>query len=383
MPPPNPQRRILHVDMDCFFAAVEMREDPSLRDIPIAVGGCSARGVVCTCNYPAREYGVRSAMPAFKARELCPQLRFLPVRFELYLRASRRIRAIFERLTPLVEPLSLDEAYLDVTDNHGRAWDLAKWLRAEIARETRLTASVGVAENKMLAKIATSVRKPDGQFAILPGEAEAFLAPLPVRKIPGIGPKSTRRLAEMGVETIGDLRRFSRDQLAAAFGRWGHELYDRSRGRDDRPVEPSRARKSLSNERTYEQDLPTLEACQGALVPLVDELHDDLRKKPLPGLVRSLFVKVKFADFRVTTREGPLPPTAYPDLNPFQDNLAEGEGAPIPQLTLDDFLPLLDEGWQRRAAPVRLLGAGVRFASPHEDTTAHPAQLSLPFAEVF
>ena len=296
-------RKIIHLDMDCFYAAVEMREHPELAGQPIAVGGGSRRGVVTTCNYEARKYGVHSAMPGFQARERCPHMVFLPCRFDLYRAESAKVRAILRDYTPLVEPLSLDEAYLDVTALDRYAWDIAKEIRARILAETRLTGSAGIAPNKMLAKIASDWRKPNGQFAITPDQVEAFMRDLPVRKIWGVGPKSAERFAAEGIKTCADLQKLTLADLAQRHGKWGHELYRLCRGQDDRPVEPDRERKSLSNERTYSENLTTLDACRAALEELVRELQEELRLKASDRVVRKAVVKVKFADFTRTTRE--------------------------------------------------------------------------------
>lgn len=333
-------RKIIHIDMDCFFAAVEMRERPELVGRPIAVGGGSARGVVTTCNYEARKFGIRSAMPGFKARALCPQLVFLPVRFDLYRADSARIRAILRDVTPLVEPLSLDEAYLDVSGHDRFAWDIAKSLRQRIFQETSLTASAGIAPNKMLAKIASDWRKPNGQFAVVPEEIVSFIRDLPVRKIWGVGPKSAEKFAAAGIHTCVDLQQFSLPDLAGLYGKWGVELYHRCRGQDDRPVEPHRIRKSLSNERTYSENISSLEACRQALDASLDELLEDLRRHGGERPIRKIFVRLKFSDFTRTTRECV---------------------ATTP--TREAFQALLETAWQRREGkPVRLLGAGVRFA---------------------
>jgi len=336
-----PPRKIIHLDMDCFYAAVEMRERPELREIPIAVGGGGPRGVVTTCNYPARAFGVRSAMPGFKARELCPQLVFLPVRFDVYRAESARIRGILSDYTRLVEPLSLDEAYLDVSSLDRYAWEVAKEIRARIFETTGLTGSAGVAPNKMLAKIASDWRKPNGQFAITPDQVEAFMRELPVRKIWGVGPRGAERFARLGVRTCGELQRWSLPDLVRQFGRWGEELYFRCRGQDNRPVEPDRPRKSLSNESTYRENLATLADCARQMAVLVAELQAELAAKAAGRRIRKAFVKVKFADFSRTTRECV---TAAPDAETFQ--------------------ALLAEAFARGGKSVRLLGAGVRFAEP-------------------
>jgi DNA polymerase-4 len=335
---PSVVRKIIHIDMDCFYAAVEMRERPELAGRPIAVGGGERRGVVTTCNYEARKFGVRSAMPGYKAKELCPALVFLPVRFDLYRAVSQRIRRIFLDYTPLVEPLSLDEAYLDVSGQERFAWDLAKEIRARILQETGLTCSAGVAGNKMLAKIASEWRKPNGQFAITPGDVEAFMRDLPVRKLWGVGPKSAEKFAAEGIQTCADLQRVSLVEMARRHGRWGEELYHLCRGEDERPVEPDRPRKSLSNESTFDVNLTSLEACQSALAGMVDELLAEIATKAADRRIHKAFVKVKFADFTRTTKECVC---ETPDLETYRS--------------------LLEVAYARRQQSVRLLGAGVRF----------------------
>jgi DNA polymerase-4 len=344
-------RKIIHLDMDCFYAAVELRERPELVGRPVAVGGGSRRGVVTTCNYEARAFGVGSAMPGFMARERCPTLVFLPPRFELYREVSQQVRAILHRHTDLVEPLSLDEAYLDVSANGRFAWDIAREIRAQIRTETGLTASAGVAANKMLAKIASDWRKPNGQFAILPAEADAFLSGLPVRKLWGVGPKSAERFSAEGVHTCGDLQRISRGELAATHGRWGEELFRLCRGIDDRPVEPHRERKSLSNEATFGENLSTFAACRKEMEILAGELLVELGQKAAERVVRKAFVKIKYADFTRTTHE-----------------------CVCAQPTVEKFVELLTGAHSRRSLPVRLLGSGVRFA---DETHGENPQLDL------
>jgi DNA polymerase-4 len=342
--------------MDCFYAAVEMREHPEMAGQPLAVGGGSRRGVVTTCNYEARKFGVHSAMPGFQARERCPHLVFVSPRFELYRAESQKVRAILRDYTPLVEPLSLDEAYLDVTASPRYAWDLAKEIRARIFAETRLTGSAGIAPNKMLAKIASDWRKPNGQFAITPDQIDDFVRELPVRKIWGVGPKSAERFAVEGIKTCGDLQKLSLTELARRHGKWGHELHRLCRGQDDRAVEPDRVRKSLSNERTYSENLTTLEACQAALTELVEELFEELRTKADDRKIRKAVVKVKFADFTRTTKECV---SANPDLA--------------------TYLALLTEARARKQQPVRLLGAGVRFNEEVEDEAEEDPQTEFAF----
>jgi len=331
-------RKIIHLDMDCFYAAVEMRERPELAGRPIAVGGGGPRSVVATCNYEARKFGVRSAMPGFMARERCPQLVFLPPRFDLYRAASQHIRRIFHDYTPLVEPLSLDEAYLDVSASDRYAWDIAKEIRTRIQDETGLTGSAGIAPNKMLAKIASDWRKPNGQFAILPEQVAEFMATLPVRKLWGIGPKSAERFASQGIHTCADLQKIPLPEMVHQFGKWGEELYRLCRGEDEREVHPHRVSKSLSNETTFTNNLTSLEQCSSSIRELSFELIAELRSKAPDRKIRKAFVKVKFADFTRTTKECVC---ESPDANVFES--------------------LLAEAYQRKNLPVRLLGTGVRF----------------------
>jgi DNA polymerase-4 len=337
-------RKIIHLDMDCFYAAVEMRERPELAGQPVAVGGGSRRGVVTTCNYEARKFGIHSAMPGFQAREKCPQLIFLPVRFDLYRAESARIREILLSYTPLLEPLSLDEAYLDVTGLNRYAWDIAKEIRKRIFDETRLTASAGIAPNKMLAKIASDWRKPNGQFAITPEQVDAFIRDLPVRKIWGVGPKSAAKFEAQGIRTCGDLQKIELPEMMRRHGKWGRELYELCRGHDERAVEPNRIRKSLSNECTYHDNLTTLEQCRAELDKLVDELEADLRAKASDRPIRKAFVKIRFADFTRTTKE-------CVSANP----------------TRETYHALLAEAYKRSPQPIRLLGSGVRFAEESND----------------
>ncbi|HZA38598.1 MAG TPA: DNA polymerase IV, partial [Candidatus Baltobacteraceae bacterium] len=239
-------RAIIHLDMDCFYAAIEVRDRPSLRGKPVGVGGArDRRGVLTTCNYEARKFGVRSAMPTFMALQRCPDLIVLPTRFDVYRREAAVIRGILHRFTSLIEPLSLDEAYLDVTEHPGAPGPLAQVIRGTIFRKTKLTSSAGIGPNKLIAKIASEINKPNGQFEVTPEQVSGFMEKLPVRKIWGIGEKTGKKLAELGVNTCGELQRFSRPELVDLFGKFGVELYDLCRGIDHRPVEPDRPRKSL------------------------------------------------------------------------------------------------------------------------------------------
>ncbi|MBR9884481.1 MAG: DNA polymerase IV [Oceanospirillales bacterium] len=298
------QRKIIHIDMDAFFASVEIRDNPQLKGKAIAVGGkADSRGVISTCSYEARKFGVHSAMPSAEAVRRCPQLILLPGRMSVYKEVSNQIRAIFARYSDLVEPLSLDEAYLDVTDCkacRGSATLIAEKIRAEILAETGLTASAGVAPNKFLAKIASDENKPDGQFVITPDNAAAFAADLPLRKLPGVGPRTAERLESLGLHYGRDILPWSLPDLTEAFGKFGNSLYQRARGIDYRPVQPSRERKSVGVETTLAHDLRTEAQCASIMNTLLPELVQRLRGRPFKGIT----VKLKFHDFQQTTASG-------------------------------------------------------------------------------
>jgi DNA polymerase-4 len=303
-------RKIIHVDMDAFYASVEQRDDPSLRGKPLVVGWDGARGVVCAASYEVRKFGVHSAMPVSRAKRLCPQAIFVTPNFEKYRTVSNHIREIFERHTPLVEPLSLDEAYLDVTHELTgipTATETAEKIRQEIRAETNLTASAGVAPNKFLAKIASDWRKPDGLFVIKPHQIDRFLLPLPVRKIPGVGPASEKVLHEMAIKTVGDLRQFTDEELCARFGKWGTRLWELARGIDDHAVEPSRKRKSWSSENTFATDV-SLEEVTAWLKEESLRVWTKIEEKAMRG--RTVTVKLRTGDFKTATRR--LTPEALP-----------------------------------------------------------------------
>jgi DNA polymerase-4 len=336
------QRTIVHLDMDCFYAAIEVRDRPALRGKPVGVGGArDRRGVLTTCNYEAREFGVRSAMPTFMALQRCPNLIVLPTRFDVYRREAAIIRVILHRFTPLVEPLSLDEAYLDVTAHPDAPAGLAEVIRDMIFRKTKLTSSAGIGPNKLVAKIASEINKPNGQLEVKAQDVPAFMAPLPVRKIWGIGPASEQKLEQLGIKTCAELQRFSRVELQELFGKFGIELYDLCRGIDGRSVEPDRPRKSLSTEETFSIDLQTLEQCEERLEELFQELMADLAQKEAARTITKIFAKLKFADFTRTTVERA---GLEPSLNAFRSLLAEAFG--------------------RTGKAVRLIGVGVRFSEP-------------------
>ena len=326
-------RKIIHVDMDAFYASVEQRDDPALKGKPVVVGWPGERSVVCAASYEARTFGVHSAMPALRALRLCPEAVFIHPNFDKYHAVSKDIRAIFERHTPLVEPLSLDEAYLDVTHELTgipTATETAEVIRREIREETHLTASAGVAPNKFLAKIASDWRKPDGCFVIRPHQVEAFLVGLPVRKIPGVGKATERVLTEMGIATVGDVQRFTEEQLTARFGKWGVRLWQLARGIDESPVEPSRPRKSWSSETTFERDIP-LEEVAAWIRGEAHTLWEKLAARGLAG--RTVTVKLRTSDFRTATRRitPPEAPCSGDDLARLGEDLmtkfAFGEGS--------------------------------------------------------
>jgi DNA polymerase-4 len=289
-------------------------------------------------------------MPTFMALQRCPNLIVLPTRFDVYRRDAAIIRGILHRFTRLIEPLSLDEAYLDVSAHPGAPGPLAQVIRGTIFRKTKLTSSAGIGPNKLIAKIASEINKPNGQFEVAPEQVCAFMENLPVRKIWGIGEKAERKLEELGVKTCGELQRFSRPELVDLFGKFGVELYDLCRGIDHRPVEPDRPRKSLSTEETFPVDLTTVEQCEEKLEDLFQELMGDLAQKESMREIRKIFVKLKFNDFTRTTAE--------------RAGLAP---------TLQDFRSLLDEAFARTGKPVRLIGLGVRFS----DATPENAQMDL------
>src|SRR5438067_9800191 len=295
-------RKIIHIDMDAFYASVEQRDEPSLKGRPVIVGWPGERSVVCAASYEARKFGVHSAMPATRAKRLCPEGVFIHPNFDKYRAVSKQIRAIFERHTPLVEPLSLDEAYLDVTvelTGIATATETAQMIRQEIRDETQLTASAGVAPNKFLAKIASDWKKPDGLFVIKPHQVEQFLVGLPVRKIPGVGKVTEKHLLEMKIATVGDLHRFTADELIARFGKWGTRLFELARGIDESPVEPSQKRKSWSSENTFERDI-TLDEVATYIRNASRDLWESLEKKAMRG--RTVTVKLRTGSFHTATR---------------------------------------------------------------------------------
>ncbi|MDO6785018.1 DNA polymerase IV [Neptunomonas phycophila] len=348
-------RKIIHCDCDCFFAAVEMRDNPDYRDIPLAVGGHSdRRGVIATCNYIARGFGVRSAMPTKTALRLCPDLKVIPGHMAKYRVVSAQIMSIYQEVTDLIEPLSLDEAYLDVSACNlfsGSGTRIAQWLRAQVAEKTGITISAGVAPNKFLAKIASDWNKPNGLCVIAPNNVEAFLATLPVNKLHGVGKKTAERLHAMSIFTCDDVKGIPLHELREHFGQFGERLYHLSRGIDHRPVTNERERKSISVEHTFAEDLMTLDECCAKIPLLCGELQQRYSKYRSEAAVAGCFVKVKFYDFTQTTIEQ--------------------------QVTYEDealFSPLLVQAWHRSQKPVRLLGIGYRLTKQSTDLQQ---QLSL------
>lgn len=335
-------RKIIHCDCDCFYAAVEMRDNPSLRELPVAVGGRpDQRGVIATCNYEARRYGIHSAMATAQAIKLCPDLVVLPPSMEKYRIASRQILAIYGDYTDLVEPLSLDEAYLDVSDSphcKGSATLIAQEIRQRIFDTVGITASAGVAHNKFVAKIASDWHKPDGLCLVRPDEVDAFVAALPVKKLFGVGKVTAAKLNQLGAQTCADLRSWTLLELQHHFGSFGARLHDLCRGIDNRPVSNSHERKSVSVEETYTPDVPDLAACLALLPELYQSLTARIRRCGAEKNVQKLFVKIRFADFQQTTVE------------------CVGSAINSPQ-----FEKLMETGYLRRNQPVRLLGLGVRL----------------------
>lgn len=300
-------RKIIHVDMDAFFASVEQRDDPALRGLPVAVGGGGPRGVVAAASYEARAFGVRSAMPGGRARRLCPDLIFVRPRFDAYRAVSQQIRAIFERFTDIIQPLSLDEAYLDVTENRlgiASATYIAQELRRLIREETGLTASAGVSCNKLIAKLASDQNKPDGLCVVRPDEAEAFMAAMPVARIHGVGPVTAQRMAALGIATGSDLKARDLTFLQRHFGKAASFYYGAARGIDDRPVRAREVRKSISVEDTFATDC----TAEAELVAHLDRIAERLwpRIERAEAFGRTVTLKIKFADFRIITRSRTL-----------------------------------------------------------------------------
>jgi DNA polymerase-4 len=301
-------RKIIHIDMDAFYASVEQRDNPDLRGKPVAVGHGARRGVVAAASYEARVFGVRSALPSLTALRKCPELIFVPPRFDVYRAVSQQIHTIFAEFTDLIEPLALDEAYLDVSANTAgleTAWQTAKAIRARIMEETGLTASAGVSYNKFLAKLASGRRKPNGQFAIQPHEGEAFVETLPVAKFHGVGPATARKMHDLGIHTGADLKTWSLQDLQARFGKSGPWYYSIARGQDPRVVNPSRERKSSGSETTFDEDLVEPARIEASVIEMADDVWSWCEKSGRRG--RTVTVKIKWADFKQSTRSQSFP----------------------------------------------------------------------------
>ncbi|MBN2973249.1 DNA polymerase IV [Roseomonas aeriglobus] len=300
-------RKIIHIDMDAFFASVEQRDDPSLKGQPVAVGSPNARGVVAAASYEARAFGVRSALPSITALRRCPQLVFVRPRFDVYKAVSRQIHAIFAEFTPIIQPLSLDEAYLDVTANLAglpTAWATAKAIRARILEETGLTASAGISYNKFLAKLASDHRKPNGQFAVTPDMGAAWVETLPVARFHGVGPVTAAKMERLGIHTGADLRACSMAFLRANFGSSAGWYYAIARGEDERPVNPDRVRKSSGSETTFDRNLTADAEIEAGVIEMADDVWTWCETAGAFG--RTVTVKVKYADFQQITRSQTL-----------------------------------------------------------------------------
>lgn len=341
------QRKIIHIDADSFYASVEIREDPSLAGKPLAVGGrANSRGVIATCSYEARKFGVRSAMPSSRALQLCPRLIILRPRFELYREVSGQFHHIFRQYTDKIEPLSLDEAYLDVSECtrcSGSATLIAQDIRRRIREELKLTVSAGVAPNKFLAKVGSDWDKPDGCFTIAPAQVAEFVRDLPVSRINGVGAVTAAKLEKLGAKTCGELQAIPLETLVRRFGKYGQRLAQLAHGIDDREVKTSRIRKSISVENTYREDISTLGEMDAALDKLLDELEERFNRIEEKYRPHKRFVKVKFDNFNQTTTEEVIPDSGAHWLE---------ESA---------YRALLHTAWRRGNRPVRLLGAGLRL----------------------
>ena len=352
------KRKIIHIDMDCFYAAVEVRDNPALQGKPVAVGGSSdGRGVICAANYEARKFGVRSALATSLALRQCPQLVLIKPNMEKYANESKIIHAIFHEFSNLIEPLSLDEAYLDVSDSNlfqGSASLLAQEIRRQIYNKTKLTASAGIAPNKFLAKVASDWNKPNGQFVVTPDMVNPFVAKLGVEKIWGVGKVTAKKMFSLGIKTCGQLQTLSIEELSQNFGSFGSSLYEMCRGSDHREVTTSRERKSISIERTFKDDLLSVDECLGRLPELLEAFQRRAKgkEKLLEGF-KTLFVKIKFNDFKSTTIE-----RSFDSLRP------------------EYFEELLQKGFSRNRLPVRLLGLGVRL-KPGKKSNENNSQLLL------
>ena len=349
----SPVRKIIHIDMDAFFAAIEQRDNLRFADMPLVVGGSpSKRGVVAACSYAARKYGIHSAMPSVRAVRLCPEVIFIKPRFDVYRSVSRQLHEIFRRYTDLVEPLSLDEAYLDVTSvtgSSGSATQVAQTIKRDILGKTGLTASAGVSYNKFLAKIASDMNKPDGLFVITPQRGARFVETLPVHRFHGVGRVTAQKMRGLGIETGADLKRWPLEKLIGHFGKVGYYYYDAARGRDERPVRNDRVRKSVGSETTFVENLHSLQEMLGQLNEHATRVAEILASKELTG--RTLTVKVRFSDFTLVTRSCTLNHTLH---------------------SRNEMLSLLPELLKKTNVPgrgVRLLGVSVSGLCPSRHNT--------------
>ena len=347
-------RKIIHIDADCFYAAVEIRDNPALRGKPIAVGGSSTkRGVIATASYEARKFGVHSAMASATAVKRCPNLILIPGRMSVYREASRQMQEIFSDYTDLIEPLSLDEAFLDVSDCKqckGSATLIAREIRKRIETEIGITVSAGIAPNKFIAKVASDWNKPNGQTVVPPDQVDQFLADLPVRKIWGVGKVTAERLEKQGISTCADVRRFDIFQFVQLFGQFGEHIHKLAHGIDERQVVSEWRRKSVSVENTYAEDLPDLTSCCQQLPALIESLETRISKLDDDYRIQNCFLKMKFHNFNQTTieRQQTLP-------------------------GLSDYTKLCEEAWSRGKIPVRLIGIGVKLL----DLTDASGQMDL------
>lgn len=361
-------RKIIHVDMDAFFASVEQRDNPELRGKPVAVGGSSGRGVVAAASYEARKFGVKSAMPSVTAKRRCPDLIFVKHRFDAYKEASRQIRAIFEHHTPLVEPLSLDEAYLDVTEDRlgiGSATRIAELIRQEIKAKTKLTASAGVSYNKFLAKLASDQNKPDGLCVIKPGQGADFVAGLPIRRFHGVGPKAEEKMKRLGIETGADLAAKDIDFLRTHFRSMGDYLYRAARGIDLRPVRAHRVRKSVGGERTFSDDRSAADDLRETMESIIDIVWGRIENSGRDGRAtrgRTVTLKMKYTDFQIMTR-------AKSVTHWIED---KAEFAELGRALLEEAMPL--------PMPIRLMGltlSNLDHGEEEAEPTKDSAQLFL------
>lgn len=354
-------RKIIHLDADCFFAAIEVRENPRLRGRAIAVGGDpSRRGVIATCSYEARQFGVRSAMPSAHALRLCPDLQIITPNIPLYKQASRQMQAIFSEYSDKIEPLSLDEAYLDVSDSEhcqGSATWIARDIQHRIQDELALPVSAGVAPVRFLAKIASDWNKPNGRFVILPQDVEDFTARLKVNRLPGVGVVTAARMQRFGLNSCADIRQVGLVAMQQYFGQQGQIMYERAWGRDPTPVLAERVRKSVSVEQTFPQDYP-LSQLNNLVPELLQGLERRFQSVAADYIARKYFVKLKFDDFSITTQEAPMP-------------------ACWRRPQLDGFCRLLHSAWLRVGKPVRLVGLGLRLQPLSQPVVGQMEQLSL------